>query len=347
MITELNERLAKPKSFATAGPFALECGRTLPGVRLAYRTWGELNAAKDNCVWVLHALTGDSDAATWWSGLIGPGKAIDTRRYFVVCANMLGSCYGSTGPQSLDPRSGSTWYLRFPLITTRDIVLAFRELRKELGIAKLHAVIGGSMGGQQALEWAAQEPDGIARVISIAANAFHSPWGIAFNVAQRMALEADTTFHLVREDAGSAGLAAARAMAMITYRTPELLNERQYDEQRDLLGYKAESYLRHQGVRLVQRFNAHSYFTLTRAMDSHDIGRDRGGAEVVLHSIPIPALVVGIASDVLFPTAEQRYIAEHLPNATYVELDSAIGHDGFLLEQELLSSILTEHELFP
>jgi homoserine O-acetyltransferase/O-succinyltransferase len=346
MTVEVKPAPAKPKVHRSEGLFELESGRTLQGVRLAYRSWGELNAQGTNAVWVLHALTGDSNAVEWWGSLIGPGKVIDTDRYFVLCANMLGSCYGSTGPHTQDARNGAPWYGRFPLLTTRDIVNAFRELRDALGIGQLHAVIGGSMGGQQALEWAVQEPEAMRHTITIAANAFHSPWGIAFNAAQRLALEADPTFILPKDDAGSLGLAAARAMAMITYRSPAALNVQQHDEHRQLMGYRVESYLRYQGRKLVDRFNAHTYHTLTCAMDSHDVGRGRGGAEAVLQKLSTPTLVIGIDSDLLFPVAEQRFISQHAPNAKYREIQSDIGHDGFLLEQDRLGEILQQEKIF-
>lgn len=336
---------AAQHTFTAQYPFALEAGGVLPEVRLAYRTWGELNAAKDNVVWVLHALTGDSDAATWWPEIVGIGKLADPRKHFIVCANMVGSCYGSTGPLTADPATGEPWYGRFPLVTNRDIVWFFRALRGHLGIRRIALMIGGSTGGQQALEWAFQEPDRIDRLVVVAANARHSPWGIAFNEAQRMALEADPTFTEDRSDAGSAGLAAARALAVLTYRSAASINQYQHDKERGFDGFRAAGYMRHQGHKLVQRFNAHSYHILSRAMDSHDVGRGRGGTKEALAQLTVPTISVGVSSDLLFPPADQRYVAEHVPGAVYREIDSHLGHDAFLLEQEKLAAILQEVNL--
>ncbi len=333
------------RTFTAQYPFALEAGGVLPEVRLAYRTWGELNAAKDNVVWVLHALTGDSDAATWWPRIVGAGMPADPRKHFIVCANMVGSCYGSTGPLTADPATGEPWYSRFPQLTNRDIVWFFRALRDHLGIRRIALMIGGSTGGQQALEWAFQEPDRIDRLVVVAANARHSPWGIAFNEAQRMAIEADPTFREDRSDAGSTGLAAARALAVLTYRSAASINQYQHDKERGFDGFRAAGYMRHQGNKLVQRFNAHSYHILSRAMDSHDVGRGRGGTKEALAQLIVPTLSVGVSSDLLFPPADQRYIAGHVPGAVYREIDSHLGHDAFLLEQEKLAAILQEENL--
>lgn len=326
-------------------PFALVAGGVLPEVRITYRTWGVRSAADDNVVWVLHALTGDSDAAAWWPALIGPGRVFDPARHFIVCADMLGSCHGSTGPTTIDPTTGGPWYGRFPTLTQRDIVRGFRLLREQLGIARIATLIGASTGGQQALEWAVQEPDVIGRVVVIAANARHSPWGIAFNEAQRMAIEADPTFGEPRPDAGRAGLAAARAMAVLSYRSAASINARQLDAERGIAGHRAGTYMRHQGDKLVRRFDAYSYHLLTQVMDSHDVGRGRGGTDQVLQRLTVPTICIGVSSDLLFPPDEQRAIAARVPHAVYRELVSDLGHDAFLLEQEKLAAIL--HETLP
>lgn len=332
-------------TFTAQYPFALEAGGVLPGVRIAYRTWGALNAAGDNVVWVLHALTGDSDVATWWPSIVGTDRIADPGKHFIVCANMVGSCYGSTGPLTIDPVTNEPWYGRFPQLTQRDIVWFFRALREHLGITRIALLIGGSTGGQQALEWAVQEPERIGRLVVIAANARHSPWGIALNEAQRMAIEADPSFSDDRADAGSFGLAAARALAVATYRSAASINQYQHDKERGYEGFRAASYMRYQGDKLVRRFNAHSYHLLTRLMDSHDIGRARGGTKEVLNALTVPTLSIGVSSDLLFPTADQRYIAEHIPGAVYRELDSNLGHDAFLLEQDKLATILHEENI--
>jgi len=323
-------------------PFALEAGGSLPELRLAYRTWGTLNDAGDNAVWVLHALTGDSDAAAWWPGLIGPGRALDTDRYFVVCANMPGSCYGSSGPLTIDPATGEAYHGRFPTVTHGDITRAFQLLRDHLGIRRIALMIGGSTGGQQVLEWACQEPAAIARIAPITANARHSPWGIGFNEAQRMALEADASFGEPRADAGHAGLAAARAIAMISYRSAASMNDRQREEDPRIDGYRAASYLRYQGKKLTGRFNAYSYHLLTRAMDSHDVGRGRGGTDHALAQLPMPVLSIGVDSDLLFLPEEQRHIASATPKGIYREIHSPVGHDAFLIEIDAIARILHE-----
>ncbi len=333
---------AVQRTFTAQYPFALEAGGVLPEVRIAYRTWGELNAAKDNVVWVLHALTGDSDVVAWWPSVVGVDGIADPRRHFIVCANMVGSCYGSTGPLTIDPITREPWHGRFPQLTQRDIVWFFRALREHLGIQRIALLIGGSTGGQQALEWAFQEPERIGQLVTVAANARHSPWGIAFNEAQRMAIEADPTFLEDRADAGSSGLAAARGLAVLTYRSSASVNQHQHDKERGFDRFRASSYMRHQGAKLVRRVHAHSYHLLTRVMDSHDVGRGRGGTQEALSTLAVPTLSIGVSSDLLFPPADQRYIAEHVPGAVYREIDSYLGHDAFLLEQEKLAVILRE-----
>jgi len=316
-------------------PFVLECGATLPSITIGYHTWGELNASADNVIWICHALTGDSNAALWWSGLVGEGRLFDPRTYFIVCANMLGSCYGTTGPSGQD----------FPLITIRDMVHAHVALRKALGIERIVALLGGSMGGQQVLEWALIEPERIDAIVPIATNAKHSAWGIAFNAAQRMAIEADQTFTNGGPDGGRQGLAAARAIGMISYRTSQLYNARQTDENDRLSDFNAESYQRYQGKKLVDRFSAHAYWTLSRAMDSHDIGRGRNGYGNALRSITARTLSIGIDTDVLFPESEQHFIADMVPRARYRRMRSLAGHDAFLLDQRQLATIIHNEQI--
>ncbi len=323
--------------YRDARPFLLEGGGQIPSLEIAYHTYGTLSPTADNVVWVCHALTGSSDAASWWSALIGPGRVIDTDRSFVVCANMLGSCYGSTtatGPS-------------FPLTTIRDQVRAFILLRQHLGIERITTLIGGSMGGQHVLEWALLEPDVVERIVPIATNARHSPWAMAFNAAQRLALEADPTFHGTGPMAGAAGLAAARAIGMVSYRTPVLFNVKQRVEDERIDAFPADAYQRHQARKLVDRFHAHAYHALTRAMDSHDVGRGRGGTGAALRSIAARTLVIGIDTDILFPEEEQHFIADMVPRARYRRLSSAAGHDAFLIDQRKLATILSTEKIFP
>jgi homoserine O-acetyltransferase len=326
-------------------PFRLESGVVLPRLEIAYHTYGRLNAAQgaeSNVVWVCHALTGNSDAADWWSGLIGTGRLFDPDQYFIVCANMLGSCYGSSGALTLDIQTGEPYYLDFPAVTTRDMARAHALLRKHLGIGRIAVCLGGSMGGQQVIEWAIEEPDVFEAIIPIATNARHSPWGIAFNAAQRLALEADPTFHNRNSKAGKAGIKAARAMGIISYRSYDTFQATQLDDAKTTDNFRAESYQVYQGEKLADRFHAHSYWHLSKAMDSHNVGRVRTSVESALGRIAARTLVIGISTDLLFPPHEQQFLAEHIPNAEYVEIASLYGHDGFLIEFEAMTEVLEE-----
>ncbi|MBJ6144307.1 homoserine O-acetyltransferase [Hymenobacter sp. BT559] len=319
--------------FQLPDQFLLESGEVLAGAHVAYRTWGQLNATRDNVVWVCHALTANADVLDWWLGLFGEGHFFDPADWFIVCANILGSCYGSTCPLDSDPATGLGRFQRFPLLTIRDLVAAHEALRQELGLTYIHTLIGGSMGGQQALEWAVSQPDVFNHLVVIATSARHSAWGIAFNEAQRLAIEADATYHDNQPGSGDAGLAAARAVALLSYRGYDAYAATQTDpDDSRLHDFRASSYQRYQGNKLVARFDAYSYVALTRAMDSHHLGRGRGGVAAALASIRAHTLVLGITSDVLFPLAEQRTIAQGILGAVYGELDSSFGHDGFLLE---------------
>jgi len=327
--------------FSLPNPLPLESGEVLAGARVAYRTWGQLNATRDNVVWVCHALTANADVLDWWPGLFGEGCFFDPADWFIVCANVLGSCYGSTCPLDADPATGLGRFKDFPLLTIRDLAAAHEALRQELGLAHIHTLIGGSLGGQQALEWAASRPQIIDHLVVIATSARHSAWGIAFNEAQRLAIEADATYHENRPGGGDAGLAAARAVALLSYRGYEAYGNTQTEPSDDVLrDFRASSYQRYQGNKLVARFDAYSYVVLTRAMDSHNLGRGRGGVAAALAGIRARTLVLGITSDVLFPLSEQVAIAEGIAGAVYGELDSGYGHDGFLLETTKITQAL-------
>lgn len=326
-----------------AAPFPLESGAVLPGLRIAYQTWGSLAPDGANVVWVCHALTANSDATDWWAGLIGPNSVINTRRFFVVCMNILGSCYGTSGPESINPQTGAVWGHTFPEITIRDMVQAHILLRKHLGIRQIAFLLGGSLGGQQALEWLITEPGLIRSAALIATNACHSPWGIAFNATQRMAIETDPTWVSSTKEAGKQGLATARAIAILSYRGYKIYHQTQADAQVHHAPYKAETYQRYQGEKLMRRFSARSYWHLTLAMDSHHVGRGRGAIPFVLGNIRAKVLVIGISNDILFPNSEQRFLASCIPNASYAEITSEFGHDGFLVETGKLSEVLTAH----
>ncbi len=321
--------------FHFASEFELESGGSLPGFQLKYTTLGQLNKTRDNVVWICHALTGSSDFTDWWKGFFEEGSPFDPRDYFIICANTLGGCYGSTGPLSLNPSTGKPYFHTFPALTNRDVVRAFDLLREHLNIGKIHTLMGGSLGGQQVLEWAIQKQDVFVRVIPIATNAFHSPWGIAFNEAQRMAIEADGTWKENSERAGNEGMKAARAVGMISFRTYDTFQETQREKNTETLdNFRAASYQRYQGQKLSNRFNAFTYWGLTKMMDSHQVGRGRTGPEAALREIKSQTLIIGIDSDFLFPLREQEYLAHHIPGASLETLTSLHGHDGFLIEFE-------------
>lgn len=324
----------------SSGPFTLECGRTIPQLDIVCHTYGRPDADASNVIWICHALTGNSDAAEWWSGLVGEGRLFDPRQYYIVCASILGSCYGTTGPASINPSTRQPYGRSFPEITIRDMARVHAILRQHLGIERIRCAVGGSMGGQQILEWALLEPEVLESIVVIATNAQHSAWGIAFNTAQRLALEADPTFYTATPDAGAAGLAAARAIGMLSYRTYETFKATQSGTTPEHGVQRADSYLRYQGTKLVRRFNAHSYYTLTQAMDNHDVGRGRGPVQDILRSIRARTLAVGITSDILFPPHEQKFLADYIPGARYAEIFSPYGHDGFLVEYEQLERLV-------
>jgi homoserine O-acetyltransferase/O-succinyltransferase len=337
------------KTFHVQSPFTLESGIVLPHLDIAYHTYGRLSTEANNVVWICHALTGSSDAAVWWEGLVGKGKLFDPDEYYIVCANMLGSCYGSSGATSLNPATGAPYYRTFPQVTVRDMARAHALLRTQLGIDRIAVGLGGSMGGQQLLEWAILEPDVFDAIVPMAASAQHSPWGIAFNEAQRLALEADPTFFENRMDAGFAGMKAARAVGILSYRNYETFLKTQHEfgaefgaDTHKTDNFRAASYQVYQGEKLTQRFNAHSYWQLSKAMDSHNVGRERGGVKAALAQIQARTLVVAISSDILFPPVEQQLLAEHIPNAEYVEINSLYGHDGFLVEFSAMTALIRE-----
>jgi homoserine O-acetyltransferase len=329
--------------FLHKDPITLENGTTLSQVEVAWQSFGRLLPDGSNVVWICHALTANSDAVQWWKGLIGPGMAIDTDKFYVICANVIGSCYGSTGPLSINPKNGQPYYHDFPFITIRDMVKIHDLLRLHLGIKKIRLLIGGSLGGQQALEWAIEQPQVTEQLILIATNAKHSPWGIAFNEAQRMAIEVDPTWALQNQQAGADGLKAARAIALLSYRNYDAYHETQKEKTDEIYDqFKASGYQQYQGLKLVNRFSAFSYWTLSKAMDSHNVGRKRGGVERALTQVKAQTQIIGISSDVLFPFEEQQFIARHIPGSQIEIIPSRWGHDGFLVEIEKLSTILNQ-----
>jgi homoserine O-acetyltransferase len=321
--------------------FELEAGEILPGFQLKYTTLGQLNQDGSNVVWVCHALTGSSDFTDWWKGFFEEGTSYDPREYFIICANVLGGCYGSTGPLSINPKTGKNYYHDFPLITVRDIVRSLDLLRVELGVAQIDTLIGASLGGQQALEWAVSRLDVARNLILAATNAHHSPWGIAFNEAQRMAIAADSSWNKDDPRAGIEGLKAARAIGMISYRAYKGFEETQSEKDSATINdFRASSYQRYQGQKLANRFNAFTYWTLSKVMDSHHVGRGRKSIEAALQSVKAETLIIGIESDILFPFDEQKFLASNIPNSHLEKIDSLFGHDGFLVEIDQFNNIL-------
>ena len=334
--------------------FTTERGDRLPEVAVAFRTWGALNEAADNAVVVCHALTGDADADVWWPGLVGERHLVDPARHFVVCANALGSCYGTTGPATADA-SGRRLGSRFPRISIRDQARLHARLLNHLGVRGVALAAGGSMGGMQALELALVDreagPDRVRRLVLVGMGAEHGAWQIGISEAQRMTIRADPRWRGGDFEAGGppeAGLAAARAVAMTTYRSAALFRERfgrtRHEPRLEPTDpkYAVESYLRYQGAKLAGRFDAGSYVRLTEAMDDHDVGRGRGreDAASALSRLRADALCVGISSDLLYPPEESRALADLMPCGRYAELDSPFGHDAFLVDFEGLDALV-------
>ena len=329
------------KTFQYKKHFTLESGKKLRNLEIAYHTFGKLNKDKSNVVWVCHALTANSEVTDWWAGLFGKNDLFNPSDYFIICANILGSHYGSTNPLSVNPTTGQPYYLAFPELTVRDFVKAHELLAHELGIDTIAILIGGSLGGQQALEWSILAPQKIKNLIVLATNAQHSPWGIAFNESQRMAITSDRTFYAHKADGGAKGLKTARSIALLSYRSYESYDKTQHEQDVDKkIDFSASSYQRYQGEKLVKRFNAYSYYYLTKAMDSHNVGRGRNSVKEALNLIQANTLVIGIKNDLLFPVDEQKFIARNIQKAEFEEIDSFYGHDGFLLEIKSISKII-------
>jgi homoserine O-acetyltransferase len=322
--------------------FTLESGASLPGLEIAYHTYGTLNKEKNNVIWVSHALTANSDVFDWWKGLFGENDYFNPNDHFIVCANNLGSCYGTTGPLSINTDTNQPWFSYFPHITVRDQAKTLEILRQHLGIEKIHTLIGGSLGGQIAQEWILDKPTLVENLVIVATNAKHSPWGVAFNESQRLAVKADRTYYSNSENGGQKGLSAARSIALLSYRNYNTYNNTQQETNLNkVTDFASSSYQRYQGEKLVKRFNAYSYVRLSEAMDSHNVARNRNEAlEHTLATVKTKTLVVSISSDLLFPPTEQQFLAKHIPNATYNEIDSFYGHDGFLLETKQLTELI-------
>jgi homoserine O-acetyltransferase len=348
-------------------PFVLEGGGLLRGAQVAYETWGELDPSGANAVLVCHAITGDTHVTGrsghghptdgWWDDMVGPGRPIDTDRYFVVCVNVLGGCQGSTGPSSLDPATGEPYGGSFPVVSIRDFVRTQAAVADELGIPRWLAVVGGSMGGMQVLEWGAMYPLRVRSLIPLASTAAATAWQISFSRVGRLAVQLDPRWrggdYYAAEpgDGPHAGLALARMVAHITYRSDAVYESRFGRESIDgleefLLGqrFEVEGYLDYQGEKFVRRFDANSYLRLNKAMDLHDLGRDRGGIGRALARIQVPTLNVSISSDTLYPVHLQETVHDGLlaagVDSRHVVLDSPHGHDGFLIETDAVGAVV-------
>ncbi len=370
VVTSTRTHLSNQAYLYTFDSLPLQRGGQFGPITLAYETWGELNAEGDNAVLITHALTGNSHAydierpddvkVAWWNPLIGPGRFFDTSHYFVICSNILGSCYGSTGPSSMDPNTGQPYGIRFPVITIRDMVETQRRLLKYLGVNRLHMVAGGSIGGQQALEWAVAYPELVENVIVVAATAALTAQAIAFSEVGRQAILADPRWQggdYLPGQGPNAGLSIARMLAMITYQSEEgmeLRFARQPARKQNVPApsgftdtserFDVEGYLYYQGESLVKRFDANSYLYISRAMDLYDVSEGYPSIEDALSRLRSKALFIGIRSDFLFPAARVRWLANQVQaaggDAIYAELDSPHGHDAFLKEWKQMTDAL-------
>ena len=324
------------------GTFNFEAGGSIEGLPIAFHTSPREYTPGERVIWICHGLTANSDVEDWWPQLAGPGKLFDTEKYFVICVNILGSCYGSAGPSSIDPATGKPYFFSFPLITVKDLAKSAIEVCNYLGIKKVDLLVGASIGGFQAQEMLLQAPELFERAVLIATDNRIRAFYTAMNETQRMSLDADPSFREAASlEGGKAGLEAARGLALLTYRSYDGYNLTQTDEDPEIIfTNRACTYQRYQGLKLSRRFDAYSYWYLTKCLDSHNIGRGRGGVEAALASFKVPVTVISITSDWLFPQVEMRRWAAAIPGSKYFEIESKFGHDGFLLESDQLSEII-------
>ena len=324
--------------------FELESGTVLPEVDITYHTFGKLSPKADNIIWVCHALTANSDVADWWPHTVEKGKFLDPDKYFIICANLLGSHYGTTGPLSINPVTQSEYYTAFPRLTIRDLIRCHMLLAEHLGIKKVKMLIGSSIGGFQVLEWLVMYPDFAERAALIATAAKAQPWVIAFNESQRMAIETDPTFGERRPDAGQAGLETARSIALLSYRGQPAYDatQQEFEETGKTKDFRASSYQRYQGQKLSRRFNVYSYYRLTQLIDTHNIGRGRGSIENALSKIKAKCAIIAITSDIIYPVSEHFVLYKNIRNSSMHINDSDFGHDGFLIEHEKLNNIINK-----
>jgi len=314
-------------------PFPLESGASIPDTVIAYHTYGVINKKRNNVIFICHALTANSDAEDWWHGLFGKGDVFDWDQYFIICPNNLGSPYGTSSPKSTNPQTGEPYRLDFPFFTIRDTANLHIRLLEHLNIASIKLLIGGSGGGNICQEIAFIWKDLVKNMVLLCCSAMETPWVIGIHEAQRIVLKSDSTFFHKSEDAGKAGLKACRAVALPFYRTHVSFKLRQHEHDLNrLTDFRAASYINYQGEKFVKRFDPFCYYHLLNALDTHNMGRDREGTEEALSLITAKTVVIGFDTDILIPKIEQQFLAKHIPNATYMEVKTLFGHDGFLIE---------------
>lgn len=325
-------------------PFELETGNRFSAFKLAYHTYGNLSAKKDNVIWVCHALTANSEVADWWGGIFGSGKILDPDLYYIICANNIASPYGSISPNELNPETGERFGIDFPLFTIRDNARCFILLKESLGIEDIHLMIGGSCGGNIALEMSIILQEQIKNMVLLCSSALERPWTIAIHETQRVAMENNADFSTNEENAGKVALQIARSIATPFYRTANSFNTQQKeDDSTKFDNYKASSYIKYQGKKLVDRFNAHCYYILLNALDTHHVGRNRVSVEAALESVKAKTLCIGMETDLFIPTREQKFLAKYIPDSHYEEVISIYGHDAFLIEFEQITQLVNKY----
>ena len=337
--------MVKHEVFKSQKAFQLENGAWLPELEIAYTTYGTRNATDSNIVWICHAFTGNANPSDWWNGLVGDKRLFNPSEHFIICANVIGSHYGSTNALSINPDTSKPYHHEFPFISIRDVVNSLILLRTHLEINQITYLLGGSLGGQQAVEWAVSEPSLIKKLLLFSTNAVHSPWGIAFNESQRMAIAADPTWLTQSPEAGFEGMKVARSIALLSYRNYNTYNRTQSRDAGQVDFFRANTYQNYQGEKLQKRFNAFSYWTLSKMFDSHDVSRNRGTLAQTLNTVTAKTLVIGISTDILFPPAEQEALAKYIPGATFMEIESGYGHDGFLIEFDIMKKVINEWDV--
>ncbi len=340
----MNSKDSNVKYFNSPRPFLLESGETLPSLTIAYHTYGRLSPERDNAVWVMHALTANSDVADWWPHTVESGKFLDPDKHFVICANVIGSCYGSSGPlRPLSPGE-EPLYEDFPNLTVHDMVNAHKLLMEHLGIKQIDTMIGSSLGGFQALEWLVDQPDVARRAVLCATDYQCRPWLAAINKAMYMAIEADPTFGEKSAGAARKGLEAARAIALLSYRSHSAFDLTQADPpgREDPFRRKVHSYQAYQGKKLADRFDVYSYLRMCRSSDTHDVSRGRGSFAEALGRVKAKCLVLAITSDILFPPSYHEELVSMLPDARLEIIESEFAHDGFLIEHQKLDNLIQD-----